>query len=93
MTLTETIRNKRESMNLPLRKVAAFLDIDTSTYSKIEKGERALRPELLIPLCEILELNEKELTVQFWSDKLQDDLSGHEYANDILKETKKKLKQ
>ena len=36
----EYLRDKREQAGLPLRKIAAELDIDTSVLSKIERGER-----------------------------------------------------
>lgn len=38
----EYIRHLREEKKLPLRKVAAQLDIDTSTLSKVEKGDRTI---------------------------------------------------
>ena len=40
-TFGEIIREGREHEGLPLRKVAAFIDIDPSTLSKIERGERS----------------------------------------------------
>lgn len=36
----EYLREQRENIGLPLRKVAAELDIDTSILSKIERNER-----------------------------------------------------
>ena len=39
-TFGEYIKKAREIIKLPLRKVAAHLDIDTSTLSKVERGER-----------------------------------------------------
>ena len=36
-TFGEFIRKQREKKLLPLRKVAAYLDIDTSTLSKVER--------------------------------------------------------
>ena len=41
------LKQLREDAKLPQRKLAALLDIDTSTYSKIENGLFALRT--LIP--------------------------------------------
>ncbi len=38
----EYIRKLREQQGLPLRKVAAVLDIDPSTSSKIERGEKSI---------------------------------------------------
>mgnify|MGYP000850965251 FL=1 len=34
------IRQLREQAEMPLRKLAALLDIDQSTLSKLERGER-----------------------------------------------------
>ena len=39
-TFGDYIKKAREAMQLPLRKVAAHLDIDTSTLSKVEQGDR-----------------------------------------------------
>ena len=39
-TTGEIIRQLREERELPLRKIAALLDIDTSFFSKIERSER-----------------------------------------------------
>ena len=43
----EFIRILREDANLPLRKVAFELDIDTSTLSKIEKNERNANEQII----------------------------------------------
>ena len=41
----EKIKQLREERQLPLRKLAAALDIDSATYWKIEKGERRAKKE------------------------------------------------
>jgi len=38
-TIGEKLRQLREQNNLPLRKVAALVDIDTAVLSKMERGE------------------------------------------------------
>ena len=38
--LGETIRKLREENKLPLRTVAAYLDIDQAILSKMERGQR-----------------------------------------------------
>ena len=43
----ELIREYREIAGLPLRKVAAHIDIDPSTLSKIERGERSAHKEMI----------------------------------------------
>ncbi|HPW67269.1 MAG TPA: helix-turn-helix domain-containing protein [Salinivirgaceae bacterium] len=45
MKFVERIRQLREERQLPQRKLAATLDIDTATYCKIEKGKRRAKAE------------------------------------------------
>ena len=66
-TFGEYIRRIREANGLPLRKLAASLDIDQSTLSKIERNERAFTLELLKPLSNALDLNYKNTRVT-WSE-------------------------
>lgn len=40
MLFADRIRELRQECQLPQRRLAAALDIDTATYCKIEKGER-----------------------------------------------------
>ncbi len=40
------IRQLRTSKKIPLRKLAAFLDIDASILSKIERGKRPATREM-----------------------------------------------
>lgn len=61
----EYLRNRREKLGLPLRKVAAELDIDTSILSKIERGERVATKEMLPTLAKTLEVQEKEIQIEF----------------------------
>jgi transcriptional regulator with XRE-family HTH domain len=41
----ERIKQLREEYQLPLRKLATTLDIDSATYWKIERGERRTKKE------------------------------------------------
>lgn len=86
------IRKLREDKGLPLRKVAAQLDIDTSTLSKVERGERPASPEYLKPLAEILEIELKEIQTKFIADKISKDFNGLEHLSDGLKEAEKQIK-
>lgn len=58
----EYLRDKREQLGLPLRKVAAELDIDTSILSKIERGERTATKEMLPVLANTLNIQQREKT-------------------------------
>ena len=74
MTLRESfgehIRNLREESGLPLRKVAAVLDIDPSTLSKIERGERSANKDMLPILSDLFKEDEKQLGLILLSDKV-----------------------
>ena len=91
------IRHQRESKNLPLRKVAAQLDIDTSTLSKVERGARPISIEYLKPLSQILEIELKEIQIRYVSDNISKNLNKLEYLseglNEVLNDLKKRKKK
>ncbi|MFN3639359.1 MAG: helix-turn-helix domain-containing protein [Flavobacterium sp.] len=93
VTFGDYIRKRREEKELPLRKVTAHLDIDTSTLSKVERGERPASPDYLRPLAEILELDLKEVQTNFIADKINKDFGGLEHLTEGLKEAEKQLKR
>ena len=92
-TFGDYIRKAREAKNLPLRKVAAHLDIDTSTLSKVERGERPASPDYLKPLSEILQLDLKEVQTTFIADKINKDFGGLEHLTEGLKAAEKQIKK
>ena len=70
ITFGDYIRKRREEKGLPLRKIAVHLDIDISTFSKVERGKRLAAPNDLSPLAEMLELDLKEVQMTFNADKI-----------------------
>jgi HTH-type transcriptional regulator, competence development regulator len=46
-SLGDIIRKERNDKNIPLRTVAAYLDIDQAILSKIERGKRHVSRELV----------------------------------------------
>lgn len=91
-TFGEVIRRLREEHKLPIRKVAAVLDIDPSTLSKIERGERYSNKKQIKILSELFNVNERELLVDFLSDKVTNELLSEELPEDILKVAEEKIK-
>lgn len=78
------IRKLREEANMPLRKLAALLDIDQSTLSKLERGERPVSRQMLPIIAKTFKVNEKELVVKFMSKQVAYQLAQEKYAKDIL---------
>ena len=91
-TFGDYIRRIREGKKLPLRKVAAYLDIDTSTLSKVERSERPASPDYLKPLSEILDLDLKEVKSKFIADKINKDFGGMEHLTHGLKAAESQIK-
>jgi transcriptional regulator with XRE-family HTH domain len=90
-TIGELIREAREKKGLLLRQVASYLEIDQALLSKIERGERKATRENIIKLASFLGLNEKELLVQFLSEKIAYDFQDEDVAKEALKVAEKKV--
>ena len=80
----QLILTERKKHSLPLRKVAAALDIDTSTLSKIEKGERAATSKMIPIVAELFALNYKDLQIQYLSQRMNDEFGGEPYFDEAL---------
>jgi transcriptional regulator with XRE-family HTH domain len=87
----EHIRKLREEKGLPLRKVAAELDIDPSTLSKIERGERTANKEMIPYLSSLFEEDEDCLCTILMSDKVAYDLMSEKNSHEILKVAEDKI--
>ena len=87
----ELIRTLRKKEGYPLRKVAAFLDIDQAVLSKIERGQRKLTKEHVIKLADFFNYNEKEMLVTFLSDKILYEIADEKYATEALKVAEEKI--
>jgi DNA-binding XRE family transcriptional regulator len=82
----------REELQMPQRKLAAVLDIDTATYCKIEKGERRARKEHISIIAELLQADYEELLKLWLADQVTAVVADEkELSNDVLKIAKKNL--
>lgn len=70
MLFTDKIKELRQKEQLPQRRLAAALDIDTATYCKIEKGERKARKEQVLTLASAFGVDENELLTLWLADKV-----------------------
>ena len=64
------LKQLRVASGLPQRKVAAALDIDTATYSKIETGKFIPSKEQILQIAKILSANESELLEMWMAEKI-----------------------
>ena len=79
-SLGNTIRKLREEKELPLRTVAAFLNIDQAILSKIERGQRKPTREQVVKLAAYFKVKENDLLVAWLSDKLVYEVEDEEMA-------------
>ena len=91
-TIGEKLRELRERNNLPLRKVAAQIDIDVAILSKMERGERKLTKEIVLKLADLYQYNTEELLVLFLSDKILYEIQDEELGEKALKVAEKRVK-
>ena len=92
MTFGSYLKQIREQKKIPQRKVAHRLDIDTSTLSKMELGERQINVSMIEGLADALGLDFKELQIKFISEKILHDFNSQPFIKDALQETLKQLK-
>jgi len=91
-SLGETIRKRREDKELPLRIVAAYLDIDQAILSKIERGQRNASREQVVKLAKFFKIDETDLLVSWLSDKLVYEVANEDVALKALKVAEEKVK-
>jgi len=91
-TIGEKLRHIREEKELPLRKVAALLDIDVAILSKMERGERRITKEIVQKLANIYDYSVTELLVLFLSDKILYEIQNEDLGMEALKVAEERVK-
>ena len=79
------IRELREGKGYPLRKVAAFLDIDQAILSKMERGLRKISKEQVVKLASFFRYDEKKMLLIYLSDRIIYEIGEEKYAVEALK--------
>ena len=87
----DTIRKLREEKELPLRTVAAFLDIDQAILSKIERAQRKPTREQVVKLAEYFKVKENDLLVAWLSDKWAYEVEDEDMALKALQVAEEKV--
>ena len=88
----EKLRKLREENELPLRKVAALLDIDIAILSKMERGERRLTKEIVQHLAKIYKHDEQELLVLYLSEKIMAEVGEEDLALKAMQVAEEQIK-
>ena len=95
MLLGDKIKELRDEQGLLQRQLAAFLEIDTPMFSKIERGDRRAKREQVIKLAEYLHQDKKEMLTLWLADKFIDaveDEQERDLCNDAIIVAQEKIK-
>ena len=85
------IKELRSQQHLLQRQVAALLEMDTPLYSKIERGERIAKKEVVEKLAEILKADKGEFITLWLSDQLYNVVKDEEMALKAISATQNKI--
>ena len=91
-SIGDIIRQLRVQRDLPLRKISALLDIDTSLYSKIERNERKANKEQIIKLEKFFKVKKGFLMVPYLSERIYYELAKEDCASEALKIAENRIK-
>lgn len=90
-TFGERIRHLRKEQNLPQRKVAALLDIDTSLLAKYERNERQPSKEIIVKIAGIFKADSEDLITEALTDKIAYQILEEEADSKILRVAENKV--
>lgn len=89
MLLGNKIKSLRDEQGILQRQVAAYLEIDTPMFSKIERGDRRAKRSQVPQLAKYFHVDEKELLTLWLADRVLDAVDGEKelqlHAIDVAK--------
>ena len=78
MLLGNKIRSLRDEQGILQRQVAAYLEIDTPMFSKLERGDRRAKRSQVIQMATYFKVDEKEMLTLWLADKVLDALEDED---------------
>lgn len=92
MLLGNKIKSLRDEQGILQRQVAAYLEIDTPMFSKIERGDRRAKRSQVPQLAKYFHVDEKEMLTLWLADKILDVLEGEKLCGlDAIEIAKREL--
>lgn len=85
MLLSDKLKELREQAKQPQRKVAAALDVDTVTYSKIENGKYMPNRDFVLRLASFFECDSEQLIKLWLADRIVKMVKGEQVVSDAMK--------
>lgn len=94
MLLGNKIKSLRDEQEVLQRQLAAYLEIDTPMFSKIERGDRRAKRSQVILLAKYFNVDEKEMLTLWLADKVLDAIGDEEERSlkkDAIEVAKEKI--
>lgn len=82
--LGDRLKNLREEKSLLQRELSSKLDMDNALYSKIERGERIAKKDVIIKSADILATSRDELLTLWLADQVLEVIKNEETAKKAL---------
>ena len=90
-SIGEYIRRLRENKGEPLRKVAAYLDVDQAILSKIERGKRKATKQQVVKLAKYFGEDKKKMLIVYLSERILYEVQEEDYAKEALKVAEERI--
>ncbi|MCU0461101.1 MAG: nucleotidyltransferase domain-containing protein [Bacteroidales bacterium] len=90
-SFADKVKKLRKEKGVPLRVVAARLDIDQAILSKIENGKRSATRDNVIRLAKYYKVNKEELLISWLSDKLLYEVGDERFGLKAMKVAEEKI--
>ena len=84
MLLSDKLKELRDKAKQPQRKVAAALDIDTATYSKIENGKYMPNRDFVLRLASFFGCDSEQLIKLWLADRVVEMVKGEQVAPEAM---------
>ena len=84
MLLSDKLKELRDQAKQPQRKVAASLDIDTATYSKIENGKYMPNRDFVLRLATFFGCDGEQLIKLWLADRVVGMVKDELFAANVL---------
>ena len=81
MIFGRKIKELRDEQGVLQRQLAAFLEIDTPMFSKIERGDRKAKREQVIKIAEYFHQDVNEMLTLWLADKVLDAVENEDAIN------------
>ena len=85
------IRQLRTNIGLPIRKIAAQLDIDFFLLGRIERNERLASKEIIAGIAKIFQQDTQDLMKRFLSDQIAYKILDEDADIEMLKVAEQKV--